>query len=181
MRACDMVGELCSDILHRTPEFVGDGAEFDFQHPVNTFDLVIDGVKIGFVSVPHPVVLSNIDKKCAVAFFEIYTEAFAKVKAGANQYAEPSKFPAIDIDITFVADVCAVDFPSAANAAKSASDGLLSDVKVKDIYTDSEGVSALTLRFSFVSKERTLSKQELQPAIDTVCAALAPMGLSVKV
>ena len=54
------------------------------------------------------------------------------------------------------------------------------NASMKDIYTDDEGVSALTLRFSYVSADRTLSKQELQPTIDTVAAALESVGLKVK-
>ena len=178
---CKTVNELCTDILHKAPEYVNTECVADFMHPVNSFDVVVDGTKVGYVSVPHPVVLSNIDKKCAVAFFEISTEVFASVKPGANKYQEPSKFPAIDIDTTFVADISEVSLPEVAKVAKSASVGLLSDVRVKDIYTDADGVSALTLRFSYVSLDRTLSKQELQPTVDAVAAALETVGLKLKV
>ena len=180
LRLRDAINELCSNILHREPEYVSAEADFDFEHPVNSFDIVIDGRKLGYLSVPHPVVLGNIDKKCAVAFFELYTPAFAAVKPGANKYAEPSKFPAIDIDLTFVCDPSAVVFGEVKDAAQKASGGLLAGASMKDVYTDGEGVTALTLRFSFVSRERTLSKQELQPAIDSVVAALAPLGLALK-
>ena len=44
----------------------------------------------------------------------------------------------------------------------------------------SEEVTELTLRFSFVSPERTLTKQELLPSIDSVIEALAPLGLTKK-
>ena len=176
-----MVNELCSDILHKDPEYAMAGGVSDYMHPVNSFDVIVDGTKIGYVSVPHPVVLSNIDKKCAVAFFEISTEVFATVAPGANKYREPSKFPAIDIDTTFVADISAVSLPEVARVAKDAAAGLLSDVQMKDIYTDDEGVNALTLRFSYVSAEKTLSKQELQPTVDAVALALESLGLKVKV
>ncbi len=176
----DAVNELCADILHRAPEFVSTDAEYDYMHPVNTFDIVIDGVKIGYISVPHPVVLSNIDKRCSVAFFEIYTEAFAGINAGKNSYKEPSKFPAIDIDMTFVANISNVIFSDIVKASKTASGDLLDNVQVKDIYTDDDGVSALTLRFSFISKDRTLTKQELQPVLDSLTEALSGCDLNVK-
>ena len=174
------VSELCRDILHKAPEFKSSRDVCDYMHPVNSFDVLVDGVKVGYVSVPHPVVLSNVDKKCAIAFFEIFTEAFASVKAGTNSYKEPSKFPAIDIDMTFVANISEVQLPDVAEAAHSVSDGLIDSVSVKDIYTDADGVSALTLRFSFVSRDKTLSKQELQPVIDKVAEALTAKGLTVK-
>ena len=137
-------------------------------------------MKVGYLSVPHPVVLANVDKKCAVAFFELFTEDFARVTLGANKYSEPSRFPAIDIDLTFTCDVSAVNFDAVVTAAKGAVGELLSDVKMKYVYTDDAGVSALTLRFSFVSRERTLTKGELEPHTASIVTALAEMGIALK-
>ena len=179
MRARDAVSELCSDILHKSAVFESIDADYDFLHPVNTFSVTVDGVKVGYLSVPHPVVLQNVDKKCAIAFFEITTESFATVKSGVTAYREPSKFPAIEIDVTFNADVSAINFDKLAGDAKAAAGEILDDVKVKDIY-EADGVTALTLRFSFVSRERTLTKQELMPATESITKALLGMGLTVK-
>ena len=179
MRARDIISEIVSDILHKDVCFKAIEAAYDFQHPVNTFAVTAEGETVGYISVPHPVVSGNIDKKCAVAFFEILTEDFAKVKAGLTKYKEPSKFPAIDIDITFNADISAVEFGKLVSLAKAAAGDILADVKVKDIYT-ADGNTALTLRFSFVSKERTLTKLELMPAIESIAKALSGMGLAVK-
>ena len=178
-RAVDMAKELVSDILHKDASFESASAPFDFAHPVNSFAISVDGVKVGYVGVPHPTVLENIDKKCAVAFFEIVTADFASVKAGTTKYREPSKFPAIEIDMTFNTDISAVDFVALTASAKAAAGDSLAGVKVHDIYS-ADGVSALTLRFAFVSEERTLSKQELTPAIDAIVKALAELGLALK-
>ena len=179
MKARDIVSELISDILHLDATYERVDARFDYMHPTNTFAVSASGVTVGTLSVPHPTVLANIDKKCAVAFFEIDTEAFAAVKAAKLSYKEPSKFPAIDIDLTFNADIGAVDFALLTAKATAVSE-MLSDVRVKDIYT-ADGVSALTLRFSFVSAERTLTKQELQPSIDKIIEEYAALGLSFKI
>ncbi len=177
MNARDIVCELASDILHKDVVFESTDAQYDFMHPVNSFSVNVDGVCVGYLSVTHPVVSQNIDKKCAVAFFEILTERFATVKAGVTAYSEPSRFPAIDIDVTFNANVSDIAFDKLVADAKLASDGLLDSVTVKDIYTADDGSTALTLRFSFVSGERTLTKQELAPATERIVAAL---GLEVK-
>ena len=178
-RAVDIAKELVADILHKDAQFESIEAPFDFAHPVNSFAITVNGKKVGYVGVPHPTVLENVDKKCAVAFFEIVTADFASVKADTTKYKEPSKFPAIEIDMTFNADISAVDFVALCASAKSAAGESLSGVRVHDIYT-ADGVSALTLRFAFVSEERTLSKQELTPAIDAIVAELSKMGLSIK-
>ena len=146
---------------------------------MNSFDVCVSGAKIGYIGVPHPTVLENVDKKCAVAFFEIVTADFAAIKAETTKYKEPSKFPAIEIDMTFNADISAVNFTALSAAARSAAGDSLADVRVHDIYT-AEGVSALTLRFAFVSEERTLSKQELAPSLDAITAELSKMGLTIK-
>ena len=177
--AVDVAKELVSDILHKDVAFKSSETPCDFAHPVNSFDMMIDGVKVGYIAVPHPTVLENIDKKCAVAFFEIVTADFAAIKAETTKYKEPSKFPAIEIDMTFVADISAVDFDAVTAASKAAAGASLSDVRVHDIYT-ADGVSALALRFAFVSEERTLSRQELAPALDAITAELAKSGLVIK-
>jgi len=176
----DVASELTSNILHKDVTFASCEAEFDFEHPVNTFAVLVEGVKVGVLSVPHPTVLKNIDKKCAVAFLEIETEKFASVAAGKNSYVEPSKFPAIDIDLTFVADVSTLDFALVKEKTAAAAGSVLSEILAKDVYTAEDGTTALTLRFSFVSYEKTLSKQELTPAIDAIVLAMTEMGMPMK-
>ena len=179
MRARDAVVEIFENILHKTPSFVSVEADEGFCHPVNTFGIFADGVKVGFISVPHPTTLAAIDKKSAIAFFEITVEDFASVKPAPVKYAEPSKFPAIDIDVTFSTDISALSFDEACAVARDAAGDILTDVRVKDIY-EKDGAVALTLRFTFISKEKTLSKQELMPTVDAVCAALANIGVVFK-
>ena len=180
LRARDAVVELVADILHKDCDFVSSDADYDFEHPVNAFDITVDGVKIGYLSVPHPTVLENIDKKCAVAFFEIKTESFAATKVGAVKYSEPSKFPAIEIDVTFATDPSTLVFGKLVSDAKAAAGELLTDMWLKDIYTAEDGSYAVTLRFAFLSRERTLTKQELTPVVDSITKAFAEQGINVK-
>ncbi len=177
--ARDIAAELVSDILHRSAVFASKEPAYGYEHPVNTFEISADGKAVGTLAVLHPTVLENIDKKCAVAFVEISTEAFAAVENGSAKYREPSKFPEIDIDITFTADVSALVFEQIVTAAKASSGEILSSVKVADIY-NADGTSAVTLRFSFVSDERTLTKQELSPVVDKLAADLVSQGLTLK-
>ncbi len=180
LRAVDTVRLLVGDILHKEPDFVSAEPDYDFEHPVNSFDIVVDGVKIGFVGVLHPTVLENIDKKCAVSFFEIKTELFAKTAVCGVKYSEPSKFPAVEIDITFAKDPAAIEFGTLAECAKAAADGLLSGMLVRDIYEESDGTYAVTFRFFFVSNERTLTKQELSGVVEKITSAFAEQGIAVK-
>ena len=178
--AVGIVRELVGDILHTEPQFAHAEPDYDFEHPVNSFDILVQGVKIGYISVPHPTVCENIDKKCAIAFFEIKTESFAKCTVLRQKYSEPSKFPTIEIDVTFAADPASLDFPKLTSLAKEAAGGLLSDMWVKDIYTAEDGSVATTLRFSFLSRERTLTKQELSVVVEAITNSFAALGIAVK-
>ena len=178
-RAVEIAREICADILHKVPEFLSVEPEYDFAHPVNTFDILIDGVKVGYVGVPHPTVLENIDKKCAVAFVEIKTEQFAKSSVLGLKYSEPSKFPAIEIDVTFATDPSTLVFGQLLSSAKAAAGELLSDMWLKDIYHGDDGY-AVTFRFAFLSTERTLTKQELNPLVDAIAEAYKALGIQVK-
>ena len=177
MSACEAASALLSDILRKEPEYKREELEYGFAHPVNSFGIYVDGVRIGYVATLHPTVKNNIDKKCAVAVVEIVTESFAQIPAESIKYEEPSKFPAIDIDITFKADVGDVNFPELVSAAKAAAGEVLKEVSVKDIY-EAEDSSRLTVRFSFASDERTLTKQELAPMTEAITEAFGKMGIA---
>ena len=179
LRATQAVRELAEDILHKSPEFVSAEPDYDFEHPVNSFDITVDGAKIGYIAVPHPTVSENIDKKCALAFFEIKTEAFAKTPVGSLKYSEPSKFPAIEIDVTFATDPQTLVFGKLLESARNAAGSLLSDMWLKDIYQGDDGY-AVTLRFAFLSRERTLTKQELTPVVEAITSAYSELGINVK-
>lgn len=172
--------ELVADLLHKELGFVREEVpSLPFAHPANAFALTVDGECIGHLGVPHPAVLASIDKKGAVAFLEINTNRYTAHAVKPIAYREPSRFPAIDIDLTFHARAEEVDLVAVRAAAKDAAGEVLDTVRVQDIYEGEDGC-ALTLRFSFLSNERTLTKGELSPATDAILGALSPLGLTFK-
>ena len=178
-RLVDVAKEICTSILHKEPTFESCEPVHGFEHPANCFSIAIGEKKIGYITVPYPTVTAAIDKKCALAILEINTESFSEVEKCAVKYQVPSKFPEIEIDLTFNADLTALRFDKVKASAKAASE-LLNEVFVKDIYYAEDGSCALTLRFSFISTERTLTKQELAPVTEAVANALTSEGLTVK-
>ena len=82
--------------------------------------------------------------------------------------------------MTFVADLGATDFQKLLEIASTESLGMLTGAYVKDIYTtDTE--TAVTVRFAFEAKDRTLSKQELAPITESIASKLNTIGLTLKV
>ena len=180
MKATAIATELCESLLKITPVYREKDVTYGFEHPVNCFAITVAGKEIGYVGVPYPTVRAAIDKKCAVAFLEISTEAFSEVEASRISYNVPSKFPEIEIDVTFSTDLSGLKFDEVKSVAKLAANGLLSDLFVQDVYNAEGGECALTLRFVFESSDRTLTKQELSSVVADISAALTPHGLSVK-
>lgn len=178
-RMRNAAADLCTSILHKSPVFEKCAPVYDFCHPENTFSISVGGVKVGYLAAAYPTVKAAIDKKGDVAFFEINTDLFATVEAQRISYKEPSKFPAIDIDINFLADVSALSFPILKEAAKEAAGELLVDMKLHDVYEGADG-DAVTFRFSFLSADRTLQKAELTPLTEAITAKFESLGLKVK-
>ena len=180
LKARDAACEVVEDILHVSPTYTECQAPADYMHPKNAYNIVVDGEIVGTLSVPHPIVLNAIDKKASIAFLEINTVKLSRHKVTPTKYAEPSKFPAIDIDLTFRAERESVTFDSVKAKAFALAGELLNKVVVHDVY-ESESECALTLRFTFSSNEKTLSKQELQPVIDKLTEGLAEENLVFKI
>ena len=117
-----------------------------------------------------------IDKKAAIAFCEVDMDLFSSVAPTALKYREASRFPGIDLDMTFAAKLSDVAYAEVCRVALAAAGDMLVGVAPVATY-EKDGVETLTLRFSFPSAERTLAKAEIQPAADALVAALATLGL----
>ena len=174
----DMVVTLFRDIKHSVPSFT-EAEPKSYMHPANSYAIELDGVVYGFLSVPHPSVKSKLDKKAAFAFAEMDMDLFNALAPRDIRYNEPSRFPGIDIDLSFLCSVSSVNFDTVKALAKEVSEGLLSEVSVVDVY-QSENEESLTLRFTFVSAERTLSKSELAPITDAILTALSTLNMKLK-
>ena len=175
----DRVAALFDRILHKTPRFVRTEAAHKWQHPVNSFAVVCDGVTVGTLAATHPAVSQSIDKKAAICFAELDMESFAALAEGVLPYKEVSKYPAIDIDLCFIASIPAIDFDVLKEAAYRAAGEILTGIAVSDVYESGEE-STLTLRFTFSSSERTLTKSELQDTIDAIIGQYGALGLQFK-
>ena len=175
----DIVTALVSTVKHMQPVFTPTNDIHTWEHPSNTFSISVGGLCVGNLSVPHPTVTAAIDKKAAIAFCEIDMDLFSAVEPAAIRYQEASRFPGIDLDMTFAAKLSGIDYHALCEAAYAAGGENLAAILPVGTY-EKDGEETLTLRFSFVSAERTLSKAEIQPAADAIASALAPLGLAFK-
>ena len=172
----DLMASIATELKHRPFEFRIAEAKHNWQHPLNTAEIWLDNVCLGFITVIHPAVQSKIDKKAVVVAAELDMDAFSALPASVIRYDEPSKFPGIDIDLSLV--VSDTQTYSALAAAWADVTPLLKKVALIDSYTGA--VKSITLRFTFSSMEKTLSKTEVQGWVDTIVERLGAMGVTLR-
>lgn len=171
----DILEVMADDLKHKKLTFAKKEAEHSYQHPRNLNTVYCDGVEIGEIGIAYPVVSKKIDKKASIVYAEIDVEAFAAIKNASIQYEEPSKFPSIDIDLSFVSD----KFAQIAKAIENAKCKLIKNVEVTDVYED-ENSKSITTRITFADPEKTLTREEVQGVSDSIVAELKANGIELK-
>ena len=149
-----------------------------WQHPRNTAVVCYNGKELGWLCTLHPAVLSKLDKKGAAVCAQLDMDAFAAIPATDIAYREPSRFPGIDIDLSLVLPE-GITYGQLAPAWAEFDQDTLTGVTLIDSFQQ-KGFSSITLRFAFSSPERTLSKEEVQPWVDSILQKLAPLGVTLR-
>ncbi len=145
-----------------------------FEHPVNTAKISYDGQYLGRVCALHPTVAANLDRRGAAVLGELYMDAFSEIPGEELNYLEPSRFPGIDVDVSLLLPD-GLSFRELSPAWENELGGILSGVKVIDLFNQG-GKRSVTLRFSFVSPEKTLTREEVTPLTDGIISKLTALG-----
>ena len=171
----DMLAMLADDIKHQSLTFESKEATHSYQHPVNLNAIYCDGVELGEIGLVHPVVSKKIDKKASIVYAEIDVELFAQLDGKAISYEEPSRYPEMEIDLSFVSDT----FAPIDKAIKAQNCELIKNVSVVDTYADESGKS-ITVRILFSHPERTLTGDEVKEHINAITAMLEKENIHIK-
>lgn len=173
----DILEIMSDDIKHKPLTFEAKQAEYPYQHPVNLNRVFCDGVEIGEIGIVYPTVQKKIDKKASIVYAEIDVEAFANIENASIQYIEPSRFPEMEIDLSFISKT----FAPISIAITEAKSPLVKNVYVTDIYEDeNDGSKSITTRIVFAHPERTLTKEEVTEVTDKIIATLKDKGIELK-
>ena len=173
----DILATMSDDIKHKALTFEAKQATKDYQHPRNLNKIFCDGVEIGEIGIVHPAVSKKIDKKAAIVFAQIDVEKFAKIENASISYEEPSKFPEMEIDLSFVSQ----RFAPIAEAVKLVNSSLIKKIEVTNIYDDeADGTKSITTRLTFAHPEKTLTREEVQEVTDKIINALKEKNISLK-
>ncbi|MDR0883166.1 MAG: phenylalanine--tRNA ligase subunit beta [Oscillospiraceae bacterium] len=178
-RLRDIVTDLLLAVKRIAPVYTKTAVTHAWQHPANTFALSADGQTIGTLGTLHPRNAKKIDKKAAIVYAEIDMPTLAALAAAPIAYREPSKFPGISVDLSFVLGQ-GVFFAQIASAIAALETAALSHHELVDIFALEDGASSVTVRLHFVSPEKTLTRGEIQPVLDRLVGKLAGQGIALK-
>ena len=173
----DMISAILFDLRRKHPTFERVQPINAWEHPANTAAILLDGKTIGTMSTVHPEVAAEIDKKASLVTLELDMDALAEIKEADLKYREASRFPGIDIDLSFVVDKD-VTFKDVTGPFFEDRDETLAGISLVDIYE--ADVKSMTIRLSFVSPVKTLQKAEVQAYIDRILAVLAEKNIRLR-
>ena len=171
----DILAVITDDLRHASLTFEAIEATHSYEHPRNLNAIYLNGTLLGTIGVVHPVIGKKIDKKAAIVFAEIDVKAFSAEKNNSIKYAEPSKYPEMEIDVSFISD----KYAPIGKAIEDANCPLIKSVKLLDTYVDDSGKS-ITVRILFSHGERTLTKDEVMEVVDSIIANLDAQGIPMK-
>ncbi|MDE7124748.1 MAG: phenylalanine--tRNA ligase subunit beta, partial [Eubacterium sp.] len=171
----DMLAVITDDIKHKNLSYKAIEATHSYQHPKNLNAIICDGIEIGEIGIVHPLVLKKLDKKANVVFAEIDVKAFAEIESAGIAYEEVSKYPEIEIDLSFISD----KFEPIAKAIEKAKCSLIKKTKVVDTYTD-ENSKSITVRITFAHTERTLTREEVTKVTDKIIDTLKEEKIALR-
>jgi phenylalanyl-tRNA synthetase beta chain len=172
----DMLAVIADDVKHKALEFAPIEAKHSYEHPRNLNAVICGGEEIGEIGIAHPVVSKKLDKKAAIVFAELDVKAFAELANDSIRYETPSKYPAIEVDLSFVAPKFA-PIKAAIIAAKHRE--LIKKVGVVDIYNEGN-IKSITTRITFSHPEKTLTREEVSEIVDGIIAELKEVGIELK-
>lgn len=172
----DMLAVLADEIKHRPLTFDALEAAHDYQHPRNLNAVLCGGEAVGEIGVVHPAVARKIDRKAAMVYAELDVPAFAAVEDLGIVYAEPSRFPEMEADLTFLSET----YAPIGRAIENASCAWLKSAQAVDTYRDDAGRKSITVRLTFSDPERTRTREEVTAVTDGIIADLAKENIPLK-
>lgn len=151
-------------------------------HPLKSVDITYGDNSIGYISVVHPKIKQSIAKKLNIAVLEINREMLQAIEAPAIKYKEPSKFPEVTLDYSFLVDNN-TGYDEILKNIKAYKSGILLNSSFVTLYTGKglpEGKKSMTFRFIIGSKEKTLSSEDINLFSNGIIDYMGSLGYSLR-
>jgi len=180
----EAIEQVLMDVKNIAPVFVENNEinKYNYVHPVNSAGIRLKDKEIGYISVLNPKIRNNIDKKLNVAFAEIDIDDMEKVSAVPLLFKEVSKYPGVTVDLSLLVDK-SMRYETLARYIDEYPCEYLSKYYLIDVFEDEKllpGKKSVTVRFEFVSMERTLESREIQDMVDGLLSSLKEKNIELR-
>ena len=171
----DILAVVVDNLKHEALTFEKLEESSSYKHPKNLNAIYCAGIKLGEIGIVNAQVSKKIDKKANIVFAEIDVAELAKIKNLSIKYEEPSRFPEIEIDLSFISD----KFAPIKAAIDKENCPLIKKVSVVDTYVDESGKS-ITVRMIFSHPEKTLTREEVMETAESIIKTLEAQNIALK-
>lgn len=178
LKAVEIINSIIGEIKQKKAAYNKIAPEHAWQHPKNTAEILIDGVKVGVLCAMHPANRAKLDKTAAAVCFEIDMDIFSSLDASAIKFREPSTQQSTWYDLSLVLAEN-TKYSDLAACWEALNLGELESSKVIDTY-EKDGIKSITVRLVFSAMDRTLEMEEVQGWIDTILANLNNIGVTLR-
>ncbi|MEI7590965.1 MAG: phenylalanine--tRNA ligase subunit beta, partial [Deltaproteobacteria bacterium] len=137
-----------------------------FLRPGRAVDIFLNGYKVGFIGELHPDVVIATDIGIVPIVFECNMDVVANTINETIVFKELPKFPPSSRDVAFLLDN-KITFDEIVEIIIKQKENLLEKVAVFDVFcgkTLPDGLKSIGIRFTYRSKEKTLTEQEITSA-----------------
>ncbi len=178
LKAVEIINSIIGEIKQKKAAYNKIAPEHAWQHPKNTAEILIDGVKVGTLCAMHPANRAKLDKTAAAVCFEIDMDIFSSLDANAIKFREPSTQQSTwyDLSLVLAENTKYSDLEACWESLNLAE---LESAKVVDTY-EKDGMKSIAVRLVFSAMDRTLEMEEVQGWIDTVLANLGNIGVTLR-
>lgn len=149
-------------------------------HPFRTQAIYLKDIPFGVVGAINPKMLSNFKIKGDVAYFILDLSKIEKDRyVDKRKYVPISKYPSAEFDCTVLVPS---DRPAGAalKVLRELKDKEVVKTKIVDVFPLSDTQNAVTLKVTFLDREKTLSSDRIKELENTVVDSLSKMGFDLK-
>ncbi|MDD4112181.1 MAG: phenylalanine--tRNA ligase subunit beta [Herbinix sp.] len=179
----EAIEQVILDIKNITPVFLENNTinKYNYVHPINSAGIKLKDQEIGYLSALNPKIRNNIDKKLNVAFAEIDIDDMDTIDTAALEYKEVSKYPGVTVDLSLLVKKD-VRYDTLSRYIDMYPCQYLDRYYLVDIFEDEklQDMKSVTVRFEFVSMDRTLESNEIQNMVDGLLTILKGKNIELR-
>lgn len=154
---------------------------YSWLHKVNSYILEVEGNNQGYITVLNPKIKDNINKKASIVILELRIDDLTNVRKQSVIYNPISKYQTTNLDLTFIVDNN-IKFEKMEEIIQNSKLDYLMKYNLVDIYENEEkmpGKKSVSIRFTIGSKEKTLSKDEIDLHMNTLIENFSKEGMNI--